>query len=92
MSQNILDQIEAGRTDLVFDHLAAGHAATSLGNGGVSLIRWCAYHGDVSAIKHLISHGESLQSLGENYDLNGASWHLRPRSILRKLCYGRFRA
>lgn len=78
MSQSILDQIEEGRTDLVFDYLAAGHAATSIGNGGVSLIRWCAYHGDVSAIKFLLAQGESLQSLGDNYDLNGAVFHGHP--------------
>ncbi len=45
----------------------------------LSLIKWCAYHGDVSAIKFLLSHGESLQSLGDNYDLNGAVFHGHPR-------------
>ena len=125
----------------------------------MSLIQWCVYYGDVSAIKFLLLHGESLDSLGENFDLNGAvfhgyprlcqflieqganenkpllgtgetplhraaafgseqsiqmlldaearldakdihgdspltwaSWHLRPRSILRLLCYGVYRA
>jgi hypothetical protein len=38
MSKNLLDQIEAGRTDLVFDYLAAGHSAVSPGNGGIPLI------------------------------------------------------
>ena len=71
----MLDQIEDGRTDLVFDWVAAGRSAASAGNGGVSLIRWCAYHGDVSAIKFLLSQGESLQSLGDNFDLNGAVFH-----------------
>lgn len=75
MNTNILDQIEDRRTDLVFDHVAAGHAATSAGNRGASLIEWCAYHGDVSAIKFLLANGESLRSLGENYDLNGAAFH-----------------
>ncbi len=78
MSQSILDQIEDGRTDLVFDYIAAGNSATAIGNGGVSLIRWCAYHGDVSAIKCLLAHGESLQSLGDNYDLSGAVFHGYP--------------
>ena len=79
MSKSILDQIEAGGTDLVFDYVAAGHTASSPDNGEVSLIKWCAYHGDVSAIKFLLSHGESLQSLGDNYDLNGAVFHGHPR-------------
>jgi ankyrin repeat protein len=41
----------------------------------VSLIKWCAYYGDVSAIRFLLGQGESLQSLGENLDLNGAAFH-----------------
>ena len=81
----MLDQIAAGRTDLVFDRVAAGHAVTAKDSSGVSLIQWCSYHGDVSAIRFLLPKGESLDSLGELF-------YLRPRTILRKLCFGRFRA
>jgi uncharacterized protein len=79
MINNMLARIADGRTDLVFDYIAAGHAATSGDCGDVSLIKWCAYHGDVSAIKFLVSRGESLHSLGTNYDLNGAVFHGHPR-------------
>ncbi len=41
----------------------------------MSLIKWCAYYGDVSAIKYLIANGATLQDLGGNYDLNGAAFH-----------------
>jgi ankyrin repeat protein len=78
MSDNLPDQIAEGRTDLVFDYVAAGHSATSADNGGMSLIKWCAYYGDVSAIKFLVASGESLRSLGDNYDLNGAVFHGYP--------------
>ncbi len=71
----MLQRIADGRTDLVFDYLAAGHAVNATDGNGTSLIRWCAYYGDVSAIKHLLAHGESLASLGENFDLNGAAFH-----------------
>jgi uncharacterized protein len=71
----MLDLIVDGRTDLVFDYLAEGHPATSTDAHGVSLINWCAYYGDVSAIKHLLANGESLDALGENFDLNGAVFH-----------------
>ena len=71
----MLEKIANGRTDLVFDYLAAGHAATSTDADGVPLIRHCAYYGDVSAIRFLLSQGESLASLGENFDLNGAAFH-----------------
>lgn len=71
----MLDRISDGRTDLVFDYLSEGHAASSVDKNGVSLIKWCAYYGDVSAIRFLLANGESLESLGENLDLNGAVFH-----------------
>ena len=71
----MFDQISDGRTDLVFDYLAKGHPASSRDKNGVSLIQWCAYYGDVSAIRFLLANGESLESLGENPDLNGAVFH-----------------
>src|SRR5215207_11227979 len=75
MSKTIFDQITDGQTDLVFDYVAAGHAATSADEGGVSLLQWCSYYGDVSAMKFLLAHGESLQSLGDLYYLNTAAFH-----------------
>ena len=71
----MFDQITDGRTDLVFDYFAAGHAATSADQAGVSLLQWCSYYGDVTAIKFLLAKGESLQSLGELYGLNTAAFH-----------------
>ena len=75
MSQDIFDRIADGRTDLVFDYVAAGQVATSVDENGVSLLQWCSYHGDVSAIKFLIAHGASLQSLGNLYGLTTAAFH-----------------
>lgn len=72
---SLLDRITAGRTDLVFDYLAAGNAATSADEDGVSLIQWCAYYGDVSAIRYILERGGSLRDLGEYYDLNAAAFH-----------------
>jgi hypothetical protein len=71
----MIDRIADGRTDLVFDHVAGGGAANAKDGGGVPLIRWCAYYGDVSAIRVLVQSGEKLASLGENLDLNGAAFH-----------------
>src|SRR5580698_7586074 len=73
--QSLLAELEDGRTELVFDLLAKGCTATHRDGNGVSLIRHCAYYGDVSAIRFLLSHGETLDSLGENFDLNGAAFH-----------------
>jgi len=71
----MLERIVDGRTDLVLDYVSAGHAPSATDRNGVSLIRWCAYYGDVSAIKFLLARGESLASLGDNLDLNGACFH-----------------
>ncbi len=70
-----IERIRDGRCDLVFDHLAAGGGADARDAGGVPLIKWCAYYGDVSAIKALLAAGETLASLGDNHDLNGAAFH-----------------
>jgi uncharacterized protein len=67
---NLLERIADGRTDLVFEHADAGAVV-----GGAKLIVWCAYYGDVSAIRVLVSRGESLEALGPNLDLNGACYH-----------------
>jgi len=70
----MLDRIAAGRTDLTFEWLEQGgdYAAT---HRGESLIGWCAYFGDVSAIRHLKERGASLASLGQDLGLNGAAFH-----------------
>ena len=71
----LLDELIDGRTDLVFEYLAEGHPASSTDKDGVALIRWCAYYGDVSAMKYLLANGATLDSLGENLGLEAASFH-----------------
>jgi len=71
----MLERIAEGRTDLVFEFVAKGNPASAKGTDGASLIQWCAYYGDVSAIRFLLEHGESLRSLGDDLGLNGAAFH-----------------
>ncbi len=71
----MLARIADGRTDLVFEYLAAGHRADEQDANGVSLLQWCAYYGDVSAMRYLLTQGAALASLGDNFDLNGAAFH-----------------
>lgn len=73
--QNLVQQLIDGRTDLVFDLIDAGISPSYQDEHGTFLIQWCAYYGDVSAIKFLLRHGAVLSELGENFDLNGASFH-----------------
>ncbi len=70
-----IDRIVNGRTDEVFELIAAGHPAKTTDLDGVPLMRWCAYYGDVSAVRALVANGEALATLGENFDLNGAAFH-----------------
>ena len=71
----MIDRIADGRTDLVFDYLGEGHLATSKDSHGAALVEWCAYYGDVSAIKFLLANGESLPPLRDNLGLNAAAFH-----------------
>lgn len=59
----LFQQPADGRTGLVFDLIQHGMDAKSIDANGVSLIQWCAYCGDVTAIKFLIAKGESLSEL-----------------------------
>jgi uncharacterized protein len=71
----MLERIAEGRTDLVFEFVAQGNPASAKSSDGTSLVQWCAYYGDVSAIRFLLAHGESLRSLGDDLGLNGAAFH-----------------
>ncbi len=70
----LLTRIAHGRTDLVRDALDAGASARAEVEGA-SLARWCAYYGDVSGLRVLLSHGAALSQLGDNMDLHGAAFH-----------------
>lgn len=71
----ILQRIADGRTDLVWEWLARGEPATARSGGGVHLVDWCAYYGDVSAMRYLLDRGETLAALGDNLGLGGAAFH-----------------
>jgi ankyrin repeat protein len=73
--EKMLAELADGRTELVFDLIADGIPANHKDEGGVSLIQHCAYYGDVSAIRFLLSHGETLHAIGDNFGLDTASYH-----------------
>ena len=49
-SVTLLREFADGRTDLFFELLEQGVSPDTVENGA-SLLQWCAYYGDVSAIK-----------------------------------------
>jgi ankyrin repeat protein len=75
MAATLIERIAAGRTDLVLELLATGAPATAVDARGTALLQWCAYYGDVSALRHLLAHGESLQTLGDDLGLDAAAFH-----------------
>jgi ankyrin repeat protein len=70
----LLREFADGRTDLVFQLLEQDVSPGTVENGA-SLLQWCAYYGDVSAIKFLLTHGVKLHSLGDDHGLNAAVFH-----------------
>ncbi len=69
-----LVRISEGRTDLVFEPLAGGPLAEEVVEGA-SVLQWCAYYGDVGAVRHLLDHGGALTSLGSDLGLRSAAFH-----------------
>jgi uncharacterized protein len=71
----MLERIVEGRTDFVFDYVVQGSPAGSTDQNGVALIQWCAYYGDVSAVRFLLTNGARLAALGDDVGLNEACFH-----------------
>ena len=71
----MLDRIAQGRTDLVFEYVAAGHAAGSKDGNGVSLLQHCAYYGDVSAMRFLLEPRRIARVARRRLGLNAAAFH-----------------
>jgi hypothetical protein len=71
----LLHRIENGRTDLVFELIAAPDGAEILRQHGAELIRWSNYFGDVSACRALLGAGQSLGVSGPDLGLNAAAFH-----------------
>lgn len=75
LMKRILEKIVNGRTDLVAVYLDEGNPANKSDAQGISIMQWCAYHGDVSAVRLLIEHGASLKLLGSDLGINAAAFH-----------------
>lgn len=72
---DLITRISQGHTNLVTEFLRSGNRAQTVDKNGVSLMQWCGYYGDVTAISLLLERGASLSDLGNNFDLNGAVFH-----------------
>lgn len=81
MTKELLRAIRNGRTDRVVPYLNAGGDPLHVDEEGLSLVQWCAYHGDATAVRALICAGVPARQLGENLDLNGAVFHGHVRLV-----------
>src|SRR5262249_48199838 len=59
-SLNTLARLAAGRTDLVLELLQQQDAAALPLADNTPVIQWCAYYGDVTALRALLARGASL--------------------------------
>lgn len=74
MTNDIIQRIADGRTDLVFELAASAHDDPQ-NPGSASPLQWCAYYGDVAAIRYCLTQGAALERLGDNVGLNAAAFH-----------------
>ena len=70
-----LRRISRGRTDLILEVLAEPANGPLPEVDGASLAKWAAYYGDVTALRCLVGHGESILDLGDNLGLLAAAFH-----------------
>ncbi|MCX7800995.1 MAG: ankyrin repeat domain-containing protein, partial [Fimbriimonadales bacterium] len=71
----MLHDVARGHTDRVLDWLAEGGDPTASLPDGEPLVVWCAYYGDVTAVRLLLQAGEALERLGPDLGLHGAAFH-----------------
>jgi hypothetical protein len=70
----VLADVRRGRTDRFFD-LFANRGAPASAADLQEAFTWCAYFGDVSALRFGLEHGLALQALGDDLGLHAAAFH-----------------
>lgn len=70
----LLDRIQRGRTDLVFELLELPDWREALHEGQYRAMQWFVYYGDVTALKAVLHAGGDLSSLDLNEELGHASF------------------
>lgn len=73
--------IAAGRTELAVGLTAQTMGAQARDEAGIPVLRWCAHHGDLSAVCLLLAAGASRNDLGENLGLHEAAFHGHVRLV-----------
>ena len=72
--EQILQNIAAGRTDLVFDLLQQPAWRAALTKGAVTPARWFVYYNDVTALRAVEAAAGSLPGMDLDQELNSAAF------------------
>jgi len=72
--EEILRNIEGGRTDYVFDLLALPNWKECLNKGTIKPLQWFVYYDDTTAIKAVLANGGNLDSIDLNWELSHAAF------------------
>lgn len=73
--QHVTSAIIAGDTAAVVDLLSVPDLGSIRDQHGNPLLLWCCHHGDVTAVRLLLSRGASLEHIGPDLGLLGACFH-----------------
>jgi uncharacterized protein len=73
-SDELVDAISRGRTDLVFSLLCQPDGPARLATGTVTPLQWMVYYGDVTALRAVEDGGYSLASLDLGRELGNAAF------------------
>lgn len=74
MSDDLLDRVARGRTDLVFDLLRGADWRERLTAGRVRPLQWFVYYGDVTALRAVLEADGDLASLDLDRELGHAAF------------------
>ncbi|MSP20431.1 MAG: ankyrin repeat domain-containing protein [Alphaproteobacteria bacterium] len=72
--QQILDRIQRGRADLVFDLLALPDWCATLKDVAHKPLQWFVYYDDVTALKAVLAAGGDLKSIDLDQELGNAAF------------------
>lgn len=72
--EQVLEYIQRGRTDLVFELLRLADWRDALAAGRVKAMQWFVYYNDVSALRAVLEAGGDLSSIDLNEELGNAAF------------------
>jgi hypothetical protein len=73
-TENILDRISKGRTDLVVELMKDPTWKDQLNAGAVKPLQWLVYYNDTTALRLILAHGGDLSSISVDEELGNAAF------------------